>query len=285
MEKAKSCSSYHQERRHKIKGGEKKMKKIMLGILMFAIFAVFTVPAVAQEVYFVPQQSNATYCNTTDVEIWANATDFGGGQINLTYDSTCANVTNWVRNTTNFLMGGWSHYDGREWITFSTMDPQPPLLSGKYMVGTLTLHCINDCTEGCETPIAFIEPSTLLDDTGKPVTATRIEGTFRCQTPTSAKTPTPSSGRASILPTKTPTSPILPSQTQNLTPTPIPVHTPTITPSPTATTSPSVSPTPTSTMLPEGKQELSGFGAAFAVLGLLVTSYMILKREKEDDKK
>ena len=133
------------------------------------------------EVYLVPQHSSANgYCKTTDVEIWANATEFQGGQINLTYDSTCANVTNWVRNTTNFLMGGWLHYDGRVWITFSTMDPQPPLLTGEYMVGTLTIHCVNDSTEGCITPLAFIEPSTLLDDTGKSVTATWIDGTFEC---------------------------------------------------------------------------------------------------------
>ena len=136
------------------------------------------------KVYLDPQHSIARgYCKTTDVEIWANATDFGGGQINLTYDSTCANVTNWVRNTTNFLMGGWSHYEGREWITFSTMDPQPPLLTGKYMIGTLTIHCVNDTKEGCETPLAFIEPSTLLDDTGKSVTATWIDGTFECIIP------------------------------------------------------------------------------------------------------
>jgi len=43
------------------------MNKIMLVIL---VFAVFTVPAAAHEVYLVPQQSNAAYRSTADVEIW-----------------------------------------------------------------------------------------------------------------------------------------------------------------------------------------------------------------------
>ena len=154
------------------------MNKIMLVIV---VFAVFTVPAAAaQEVYLVPPQSNAAYSSTMDVEIWVDAIEFQGGQINLTYDSECANVTNWMRNTTNFLIGGWTHYNGRVWITFLTMEPQPPLLTGKYMVGTLTIHCENETEEGGETSLAFIAPSTLLNDTGNPVTATWKDGIFRC---------------------------------------------------------------------------------------------------------
>ena len=145
---------------------------------MFAIFVVFTVPAAAQnEVYLFPHQSNATYCNTVEVQIWANATNFQSGQINLTYDPTCANVTNWARNTATFPLGGWTHYDGREWITFTAMAP----MTGEYMIGTLTIHCVNDSAEGCETPLAFIEPSRLIDDLGVPVTATWTNGTFNCE--------------------------------------------------------------------------------------------------------
>jgi hypothetical protein len=128
---------------------------------------------------FNPQEGNAEFCDTVSVEIWANATGFQGGQINLTYDSSCANVTGWERNTTNFLIGGWSHYDGREWITFSTMDPQPVLLTGNYMIGTLTIHCVSE--EGCETALAFSEPTRLLDDRGYQVSANLTNGTFRCK--------------------------------------------------------------------------------------------------------
>ena len=150
------------------------MNKIMLVIL---VFAVFTVPAAAHEVYLVPQQSNAAYRSTADVEIWVGATEneFQSGQINLTYDHNCANVTDWKRNTTIFSMGGWSHYDGRELITFLAADPLP---TGKYRVGTLTIQCEKE--QGGETVLAFAEPSELFNHTGESVAATWTEGTFGC---------------------------------------------------------------------------------------------------------
>jgi hypothetical protein len=74
------------------------------------------------------------------------------------------------------------HYDGREWITFAPLPPiQPPLRTGKYMVGTLTIHCESE--EGCATPLEFIEGSTLFDDTGMEVSATWVNGTFTCEVP------------------------------------------------------------------------------------------------------
>jgi len=48
---------------------------------------IVSAPAWEKEIYFVPQNSNASYCNTTEVEIWVNGTGmFQYGQINLTYD-------------------------------------------------------------------------------------------------------------------------------------------------------------------------------------------------------
>ena len=249
------------------------MDKIVWGILGFAIVAVFTVQSAAaeNELYLVPMQSTATYSNTADVEIWVKAAEFQGGQINLTYDSSCANVTDWERNTTNFLIGGWSHYDGREWITFSTMDPQSVSLTGNYMIGTLTIHCVSE--EGCETPLAFIEPSKLLDDRGDQVPTTRKEGTFRCLALTpaqaSAVTPKPSSGDASVTHTTTPTPTATPNLTPRQTLTPI------------ATASPLVTSAPTTS--PEGERELPGFEAVFAILGLLGISYLISKRGGKSD--
>nr|QNO55770.1 hypothetical protein DIJDKDOB_00001 [Methanosarcinales archaeon ANME-1 ERB7] len=148
-------------------------------MLSMLLVITVSVTAAGSEVYFNPQEGSAEFCDNVSVEIWANATGFQGGQINLTYDSSCANVTGWERNTTNFLIGGWSHYDGREGITFSTMDPQPVLLTGNYMIGTITIHCVSE--EGCETPLAFIDPSRLLDDRGYPVSANWTDGTFRCK--------------------------------------------------------------------------------------------------------
>lgn len=160
------------------------MDKWILGIVVVAIVAVFIVPAAAQngnEVYLVPQDSNATFCNTADVELWVNATEFQSGQINLTYDPACANVTNWVRNTTNFQMGGWEHYDGSVWINFVAMAN----LTGNYMVGTLTIHCVNASEGGCETQLAFdmsdpFHYCALFDADGYETPAAWVNGTFSC---------------------------------------------------------------------------------------------------------
>jgi hypothetical protein len=256
----------------------KEMNKVILGMLAFAIL---TVPVAAQnEVHLVPMQSSATYGNTVDVELWVNATEIQGGQISLTYDSSCANVTGWNRNTTNFLIGGWSHYNGREWITFATMDPQPVLMTGNYMIGTLTIHCVSESEEGCETPLAFIEPSKLLDDRGNQVSATWKDGTFRCEegidvTPANATalTPTPSSNGASVTHTTTQAAHPTSTSTPNLTPTP----------STSATASPLVSSAPTTS--PEVEQKLPGFEAAFILLGLLAISYLITKGGGKSERK
>ena len=171
------------------------MNKMFLGVLVFAIVAVVAVPVTAQgpEAYLVPQDSNATYGNTVDVEIWVNATEFQGGQINLTYNSACADITNWVRNTTNFLLGTWDHYEGRDWFTFSTWKPQPRNLTGEFMVGTLTIQCVNASEDGCGTPLACgmddpIHYCTLFDDSGNEIPATWINGAFSC-TPTTDPIP------------------------------------------------------------------------------------------------
>ena len=155
------------------------MDKRIGGLLVLAMFAVFVMPVGAQnEVYLVPQDSTASYGNTADVEIWVNVTETGfqSGQINLTYDSTCADVTTWERNTTNFGMGGREHYEGREWLTFTAMAPLP---DGEYQVGTLTIQCVNDSQGGCEMALDIVDSSSLFNDIAYPVTATWIDGTFR----------------------------------------------------------------------------------------------------------
>ncbi|MFZ2070054.1 MAG: hypothetical protein WAV32_00285 [Halobacteriota archaeon] len=150
----------------------------MSGMIVLAlVILVTTSVAVAQEVYLLPQQSNTAYSSTANVEIWVDATDFQGGQINLTYDPTCADVTDWTRNTTNFPMGGREHYAGNDWITFTALDSLP---DGKYRVGTLTVQCVNARGESCETSLQFVTPSKLFDHTGKSVAAMWTEGTFGC---------------------------------------------------------------------------------------------------------
>ena len=158
------------------------MKKIISGLsicvcVMFALAAATAPPAVAQEVHFMPQQSSASYCNTTSVEIWVNATSFQSGQIELTYNPFYAHMTDWVRNTTNFPMGGWTHIeDGKDRIYFVGS----ALKTGEYMIGTLTIHCVNESREGCVTTLDFTEQSKLFDDHGSTVPANWIDGGFEC---------------------------------------------------------------------------------------------------------
>ena len=152
-------------------------------LICSALLAIFTLSATSfivvgttqNEVYFNPQYSNAEFCNTTNVEIWVDAENIQSGQMNLTYDSDCVNVTNWERNTTNFPMGGWdSSTDGAEWLTFTALSP----FTGEYHVGTLTIHCV--CEEACTTTLDFTAPSALFDAYGAEITVNWIDGGFEC---------------------------------------------------------------------------------------------------------
>jgi hypothetical protein len=125
----------------------------------------------------VPQSSSASYGGEEEVQIWVDATGFRSGQINLTYDPTCVNVTNWAMNTATFQGGAWTHSTGEEWITFLSLSP----LSGEYMIGTLTIQCV--CDDGCSTTLDFVEPSALFDLSGSEIAGvTWTNGTFECVT-------------------------------------------------------------------------------------------------------
>ena len=157
-----------------------KNKILLFGIV--AIVALFAVSATSaqNEVFFVPQHSNESFCNTTEVQIWANTTDtFGAGQINLTYTHCCANVTNLVYGP---LWGGtWdSSVDGKEWLVFLRPLGQPTV-SGTVLIGNLTIHCCN--TSDCETPLTLSPPSKLNDPIAGDLTVTWIDGTFNCTQP------------------------------------------------------------------------------------------------------
>jgi Mg-chelatase subunit ChlD len=134
--------------------------------------------AMQNEVSLVPHDSSAPFCNTTEVQVWVDATNFKAGQIKLTYDSTCADVTNWVANSADFPLATWeSGTPAEEWITFSA----PAAKTGSYLIGTLTIHCVSE--EECTTALDFVEggamPSKLFDDWGKEITATWTDGTLR----------------------------------------------------------------------------------------------------------
>ena len=127
-------------------------------------------------VYFKPQNSSTSYCNTTEVEIWVNATDeFQSGQINMTYDPACADVVGICMNTAIFPISSLdSSVDGREWITFMALSP----LTGEYRIGKVTIHC--NCEDECTTALDFVDPSVLTNSSGVEVPADWIDGAFEC---------------------------------------------------------------------------------------------------------
>ncbi len=147
-------------------------------VLVLSMLIVITVSVTAAEtgVYFKPLDVSAKCCEDVEVELWINTTNIQGGQINLTYNPNCVNITNWARNTAVFSMGGWTHYEARAWVTFTTQNS----LSGEYLLGTFTLQCVNSSGKSCETSLKFVTPSKLFDHTGKSVAANWENGTFGC---------------------------------------------------------------------------------------------------------
>ncbi|MGB7532452.1 MAG: cohesin domain-containing protein [Halobacteriota archaeon] len=136
---------------------------------------IFRITETPHTVYFTPSHSSAGYGHTTEVEIRANATNFQGGQIKITYNSSCANVTDWERNTATFPIGEWDlSVPGQEWITFTDTGP----FTGDYQIGTLTIRCICDCE--CTTPLDFSTPSALFEPSGDEILANWVDGYFEC---------------------------------------------------------------------------------------------------------
>ncbi|MGA9347305.1 MAG: cohesin domain-containing protein [Anaerolineae bacterium] len=202
-----------------------------------------------------PQHSSAPYCNTADVEIWVDGTNFQGGQIKLIYDSICAEVMNWIPNTIDFPLATWdSDTPGQEWITFSG----PGSKTGEYLIGILTIHCVSE--EECATDLDFVEggamTTKLFDEWSNEIPVAWEDGTFECAivlTPTSTSTPTDTPTRTATLTTTATNTPTgAPEATPTSTPTT--TSTPTATPSPTATPTETVTatPTPTGTGPPTG---------------------------------
>ena len=129
-----------------------------------------------REVYLEPQSSSAIYGHTVTADIWVDACEFKSGEITLTYNPTCANVTDYVPDTTNFPWSGWSHDEGRDKITFMT---EQKTVTGNYKIGTLSVQCENKTCE-CTTALNFVEPSALFDPGGFKITTNWANGSFTC---------------------------------------------------------------------------------------------------------
>ena len=137
------------------------MKNGKIALSMIVVFAVLTVFAVstvsAQEeaVYFVPQHGTITGgpCNNITVDVWVNTTSgFDNWQTDIAFDPTCINITNVTYPTT----GGWTmssmgfghfgNYIRMSNLRGSCTSGNPELLA------TLTVHCE---ALGCTSPLNF----------------------------------------------------------------------------------------------------------------------------------
>ncbi|MHC1584022.1 MAG: cohesin domain-containing protein [Methanosarcinales archaeon] len=149
-----------------------RVRRLTYLIVASVLLSLFAMGVSAEdEVYLEPQNSTVRVGETVDVEIWVNATGFQGGQINLTYNSSCVNITDWVNNSADFELGYWnSMTDGREWILFAANYSETEIpLTGAYKIGTLTIEGVSQGS----TELKFSENSSIFDDYGNEITTVK----------------------------------------------------------------------------------------------------------------
>ena len=162
-------------------------KTAILGIL--ALLAVLAMPTVsANHLYLLPDNSSVPgYCDTTEVELWLNATEqLQSGNVNITYICCCANVTDYASNLTIFedqSVGkecGWLNIGFANWVGGAPAN----VPAGLYHLGNITIHCCNT-TPPCQTDLLFSYAKlwywTGLG--GDELSRTTDNGTFTCGTP------------------------------------------------------------------------------------------------------
>ncbi|MEA1864176.1 MAG: Ig-like domain-containing protein [Euryarchaeota archaeon] len=151
---------------------------LVTAIALVSLMAVATATAASEEVYLSPTTSSAEYESTVNVEIRVDATSFQSGQIELEYNAGCCEITNFARNTGDFAQGTWDSTTGREWITFGNVVGP---LTGDYLIGTLTIRCLQD--SACATNLVINNAdSKLFDDAGAELTAIDwVDGSFSCE--------------------------------------------------------------------------------------------------------
>ena len=182
-------------------------------LVLLAVLAISTASAQNVTYYLAPVDNSVPDCTSTQVELRINThgLDVAGGQIGLTYDASCANVTdvvfdswlspspfsswnypNWNKCWDKDGIGtdiDWiiwqdmfSNQNGDLLICTFTISCSDPSGNCDYCVTDLSLTCGEDCY-GC--PILAcdldgnIMPSNISDDNG---------GTFTCGTPSPAET-------------------------------------------------------------------------------------------------
>ena len=255
----------------------------------------------ANATYFVPEDIELPeYCDTTNVGIWVNTSvALGSGSTNFNYAFCCANVTDFVCNTTSFdgvtwpgsMCGADLSVPGKVKVGFATTNPAG-LGPGAVHIGTLTIHCCNE-SDYCVADLTWItsgpDVSDLADKDDVPIEPVKWkDGTFRCiphisgedeEGDSDESSTTSTSKSSSRRPSPSPTATAIPTPSITVTPTPTPSPTPT--PISTPTPAHVVTPTPSSPSEEKPGASLPGFELTIALMStLMAVAYFILKRRR-----
>ncbi len=169
------------------------MKEFVYGIALLAMLTMFVMPAMANEVYFVPQNSSCDPSETVTVWVMANITNagtggmdpnkWGGFQINITSIVSVGNITEVIKDETGNPATcdywAWHRYGDTIWVTGAYDYPSVPL--GVYKLAKLTVEGVNQGV----TPLAFAfeqpRKSNIFDDLGGDLPdQVWTDGTFTC---------------------------------------------------------------------------------------------------------
>ena len=123
--------------------------KIIFGIgIVLAVLAVFTAPAVAQDVFhLVPVDSscNEAGCTTTVlVNVTTTYGDINAAQASIIFDPSVVNVTNVVEADPNWYMWDFQLYDygtDMKYVFIGCSDPMGAFGPGEIGLGKMTLQC------------------------------------------------------------------------------------------------------------------------------------------------
>lgn len=136
---------------------------IILSTIVFVFIAVN--PSVGAETGYVSLLPENVTVEDFSVEerviINISASEYQAGQIKLSYEGDCINLTNFQRNN-EFGLGGWNPSEGESLITFVSMSP----LSGKHSIGTAFVECIKT---NCSTQILIGEGSDIFYPNGSKI--------------------------------------------------------------------------------------------------------------------
>ena len=181
------------------------MRFILSLLILLAVLAIPTASAQNATYYLTPVDSSVPDCTSTEVELRINTHGLlvAGGQVGLTYDASCANVTNFEFDTwlSPSPYSSWNYPDWDicwdrdgigmdiDWIIWQDMFSNH---DGDLLIGTFTINCSNPsgncdyCTtelsltcgeDGCQGCDIFVGD---LDGNVLPYNISDNGGTFAC---------------------------------------------------------------------------------------------------------